>query len=241
MFNKVALIENRYEEINIKLTDPEIISDQEQYTKLMKEHSELTEIVEKFREYKSYKKTIEDSEEMLEEKPDKELREMIMAEIEQAQAGIEKTTHELKLLMMPKDPNDERNVIIEIRGGAGGDEAALFSGVLFRMYTMYAESRNWTYDIIDANETELGGFKEVVFSIEGKGAYSRLKYESGVHRVQRVPTTESGGRIHTSTVTVAVLPEVDDVPEVEINPADIKVDNTAQVLGGQHVNKAHHN
>jgi peptide chain release factor 1 len=238
MFNKVALIENRYEEINIKLTDPEIISDQEQYTKLMKEHSELTEIVEKFREYKSYKKTIEDSEEMLEEKPDKELREMIMAEIEQAQAGIEKTTHELKLLMMPKDPNDERNVIIEIRGGAGGDEAALFSGVLFRMYTMYAESRNWTYDIIDANETELGGFKEVVFSIEGKGAYSRLKYESGVHRVQRVPTTESGGRIHTSTVTVAVLPEVDDVPEVEINPADIKVDTyRASGAGGQHVNK----
>ena len=238
MFNKVALIENRYEEINIKLTDPEIISDQEQYTKLMKEYSELTEIVEKFREYKSYKKTIEDSEEMLEEKPDKELREMIMAEIEQAQAGIEKTTHELKLLMMPKDPNDERNVIIEIRGGAGGDEAALFSGVLFRMYTMYAESRNWTYDIIDANETELGGFKEVVFSIEGKGAYSRLKYESGVHRVQRVPTTESGGRIHTSTVTVAVLPEVDDVPEVEINPADIKVDTyRASGAGGQHVNK----
>ena len=175
---------------------------------------------------------------MLEEKPDKELREMIMAEIEQAQAGIEKTTHELKLLMMPKDPNDERNVIIEIRGGAGGDEAALFSGVLFRMYTMYAESRNWTYDIIDANETELGGFKEVVFSIEGKGAYSRLKYESGVHRVQRVPTTESGGRIHTSTVTVAVLPEVDDVPEVEINPADIKVDTyRASGAGGQHVNK----
>ena len=175
---------------------------------------------------------------MLDEKPDKELREMIMAEIEEAEAGIEKTTHELKILMMPKDPNDEKNVIIEIRGGAGGEEAALFSGVLFRMFTRYAERNNWSYDIIDANETELGGFKEVVFSIEGRGAYSRLKYESGVHRVQRVPTTESGGRIHTSTVTVAVLPEVDDVPEVEITPADIKVDTyRASGAGGQHVNK----
>ncbi len=238
MFDKIALIENKYEEINIKLTDPEIISDQEQYTKLMKEYSELTDLVEEFREYKGYKKTIEESEEMLEEKPEKELKEMIMAEIEQAQAGLEKSTHELKLLMMPKDPNDERSVIIEIRGGAGGDEAALFSGVLFRMYTMYAERRNWSYEIIDANETELGGFKEVVFSIEGKGAYSRLKYESGVHRVQRVPTTESGGRIHTSTVTVAVLPEVDDLPDVEINPSDIKVDTyRASGAGGQHVNK----
>ena len=204
-----------------------------------KEYSELTDLVEEFREYKGYKKTIEESEEMLEEKPEKELKEMIMAEIEQAQAGLEKSTHELKLLMMPKDPNDERSVIIEIRGGAGGDEAALFSGVLFRMYTMYAERRNWSYEIIDANETELGGFKEVVFSIEGKGAYSRLKYESGVHRVQRVPTTESGGRIHTSTVTVAVLPEVDDLPDVEINPSDIKVDTyRASGAGGQHVNKA---
>lgn len=238
MFDKIALIENKYEEINVKLTDPEIISDQEQYTKLMKEYSELTDLVEEFREYKGYKKTIEESEEMLEEKPEKELKEMIMAEIEQAQAGLEKSTHELKLLMMPKDPNDERSVIIEIRGGAGGDEAALFSGVLFRMYTMYAERRNWSYEIIDANETELGGFKEVVFSIEGKGAYSRLKYESGVHRVQRVPTTESGGRIHTSTVTVAVLPEVDDLPDVEINPSDIKVDTyRASGAGGQHVNK----
>lgn len=238
MFDKLDAIENKYEEINIKLTDPAVISDQEQYAKLMKEHSELSVIVEKFREYKRFKKALADAKEMLEEKPDKELREMIMAEIDEAEEGLEKTTHELKILMMPKDPNDEKNVIIEIRGGAGGEEAALFSGVLFRMFTRYAERNNWSYDIIDANETELGGFKEVVFSIEGKGAYSRLKYESGVHRVQRVPTTESGGRIHTSTVTVAVLPEVDDVPEVEINPADIKIDTyRASGAGGQHVNK----
>lgn len=238
MFDKLEAIENKYEEINIKLTDPAVISDQEQYTRLMKEYSELSEIVEKFREYKGYKKAIEDAKEMLEEKPDKELREMIQAEIDEAEEGLEKTTQELKILMMPKDPNDERNVIIEIRGGAGGDEAALFSGVLYRMFTRYAERHNWSYEIIDANETELGGFKEVVFSIEGRGAYSRLKFESGVHRVQRVPTTESGGRIHTSTVTVAVLPEVDDVPEVEVNPADIKVDTyRASGAGGQHINK----
>ena len=176
-------------------------------------------------------------EEMLEEKPDKRTSRAYYG-IEEAESGIERTTHELKILMMPKDPNDFRNVIIEIRGGAGGDEAALFSGVLYRMYTRYAERKGWTYEIIDANETELGGFKEVVFQIEGRGAYSRLKFESGVHRVQRVPTTESSGRIHTSTVTVAVLPEVDDLPEVEINPADIKVDTyRASGAGGQHVNK----
>ena len=238
MFDKLEAIENKFEEINIKIADPAVIADQEQYAKLMKEHSELSEIVEKYREYKKYKKALADAKEMLEEKPDKELREMIVAEIEEAEAGIEKTTRELKILMMPKDPNDDKNVIIEIRGGAGGEEAALFSAVLYRMFTRYAERKNWSYDIIDANETELGGFKEVVFSIEGKGAYSRLKYESGVHRVQRVPTTESSGRIHTSTVTVAVLPEVDDVPEVEINPNDIKIDTyRASGAGGQHVNK----
>lgn len=238
MFDKLEAIENKFEELNIKLSDPAIISDQDLYPKLMKEHSDLSEIVEKFREYKGYKKAIQDSKEMLEDKPDKELREMILAEIEEAEEGLEKTTQELKILMMPKDPNDERNVIIEIRGGAGGEEAALFCGVLYRMFTRYAERRNWTYDIIDANETELGGFKEVVFSIEGRGAYSRLKFESGVHRVQRVPSTEASGRIHTSTVTVAVLPEVDDVPEVEINPADIKVDTyRASGAGGQHINK----
>lgn len=238
MFDKLEALENKYEEINIKLTDPAVINDQEQYRSLMKEYSELTEIVEKYREYKKCKNIISDYREMLEDKPDKELREMIILEIEEAEENLEKVTQELKDLMLPKDPNDDRNVIIEIRGGAGGEEAALFSGVLFRMYTMYAEKRNWAYDIIDANETELGGFKEIVFSIEGKGAYSRLKFESGVHRVQRVPTTESQGRIHTSTVTVAVLPEADDVEDVEINPADIKIDTyRSSGAGGQHVNK----
>ncbi|NLY18098.1 MAG: peptide chain release factor 1 [Clostridiaceae bacterium] len=238
MFDKLEAIENKYEEINLKLADPAVISVQEQYRSLMKEYSELTEIVEKFREYKKLKKIINDDKDMLNEKPDKELREMILLEIEEAEENLERVIQELKILMMPKDPNDERNVIIEIRGGAGGEEAALFSGVLYRMYTRYAERRNWTYEIIDANETELGGFKEVVFSIDGKGAYSRLKFESGVHRVQRVPTTESQGRIHTSTVTVAVLPEADDVEEIEINPADIKVDTfRASGAGGQHVNK----
>ncbi len=238
MFDKLEAIENKYEEINIKLTDPAVISDQDLYPRLMKEYSDLGEIVEKFREYKGFKAAIQDAKDMLEDKPDKDLREMIQAEIEESEAGLEKTTQELKILMMPKDPNDERNVIIEIRGGAGGDEAALFSGVLYRMFTRYAERKNWTYDIIDANETELGGFKEVVFSIEGRGAYSRLKFESGVHRVQRVPSTEASGRIHTSTVTVAVLPEVDDVPEVEVKPEDIKVDTyRASGAGGQHINK----
>lgn len=238
MFDKLGAIANKYEEINIKLTDPSIISDQEKYRMLMKEYSDLTELVEKYREYEKYKKIIRDDNNMLDEKPDKELKEMIFVEIEEAEGFLERINQELKILMMPKDPNDERNVIIEIRGGAGGGEAALFSGVLYRMYTRYAERKNWTYEIIDANETELGGFKEVVFSIEGKGAYSRLKYESGVHRVQRVPATESQGRIHTSTVTVAVLPEVDDVEEIEINPADIKVDTyRASGAGGQHINK----
>ena len=238
MFDKLEAIENKYEEINLKLTDPSVISDQDQYRALMKEYSDLTEIVEKYREYKKCKKIISDDKDMLGDKPDKELREMILLEIEEAEENLDKINQELKILMMPKDPNDERNVIIEIRGGAGGSEAALFSGVLYRMFTRYAERRNWTYDIIDANETELGGFKEVVFSIDGKGAYSRLKFESGVHRVQRVPTTESQGRIHTSTVTVAVLPEVDDVEDIEINPADIKVDTfRASGAGGQHINK----
>jgi peptide chain release factor 1 len=238
MFDKLEATENKYEEISMKLTDPLVIADQDQYRVLMKEYSDLTELVEKYREYKRYKKIISDDKAMLDDKPDKELKEMIILEIEEAEESLEKATHELRILMMPKDPNDERNVIIEIRGGAGGEEAALFSAALYRMYTRYAERRNWTYEIIDANETELGGFKEVVFSIDGKGAFSRLKYERGVHRVQRVPTTESQGRIHTSTVTVAVLPEVDDVEENDINPADIKIDTyRASGAGGQHINK----
>ncbi|MGI6049364.1 MAG: peptide chain release factor 1 [Acetivibrionales bacterium] len=238
MFERIEAIENRFEELNMRLTDPSVINDQELYLKLMKEHSELSEIVEKFREYKAFVTTLEEARQMREENSDPELAEMIDAEIEEASSGIERTERELKILLMPKDPNDEKDVIVEIRSGAGGEEAALFAAVLFRMYTHYAEARGWTVSIIDSNPTEIGGFKEIVFEIEGKGAYSRLKFESGVHRVQRVPTTESSGRIHTSTATVAVLPEADDVPEVDINPNDIEVDTyRASGAGGQHVNK----
>ncbi|MCX7771711.1 MAG: PCRF domain-containing protein, partial [Clostridia bacterium] len=221
MLDRLEVIENRFEELNMRLSDPTVINNQEQYLKLMKEHTELTDIVEKFREHKGYIKALEDARLMLDDKPDEELKEMIELEIKEALAGRDRTEKELKILLMPKDPNDDKNVIVEIRGGAGGDEAALFAAVLFRMYSLYAQSRGWETSIIDSNPTEIGGFKEIVFEIEGKGAYSRLKFESGVHRVQRVPSTESSGRIHTSTATVAVLPEVDDVTDVEINPADI--------------------
>ena len=234
MFDKLEVAENRYEEINHKLSDPTVISNQELYRKLMKEHSELEEIVAAFREYKKITKDMADAKELLN---DKELREMAQMELADAEEKHEQITKQLKLLLVPKDPNDDKSVIVEIRGGAGGEEAALFAGVLFRAYTRYAERRGWRYEILDSNPTELGGFKEVVFTIEARGAYSRLKFESGVHRVQRVPATEASGRIHTSTITVAVLPEVEEV-DVDINPADLDIDTyRASGAGGQHINK----
>ena len=234
MFDKLENVEKRYEELNEKISDPEVIANQNEWKKLMKEHADIEEIVEKYREYKKVQNSIEDLKEMLE---DKEMHDLAQAELDEARANLPKIEEELKLLLVPKDPNDYKNVIVEIRGGAGGEESSLFAGDLFRMYSMYAEKKRWKLEVLNLNETELGGIKEVTFMITGKGAYSRLKFESGVHRVQRVPDTESSGRIHTSTATVAVLPEVDDV-EIEINPADLKVDTfRSSGAGGQHINK----
>ncbi len=238
MFNKLETVVNRYEQIGIELTRPDIASNNELFRKLMKEHSELTPIVEKYREYTAAKANEEEALEILSEAgADKELKELAEEQLKEAKENISVFADELKILLLPKDPNDDKNVIVEIRGGAGGEEAALFAGSLYRMYTMYAESRRWNIEMLNANETELGGYKEVSFMIEGSGAYSRFKYESGVHRVQRVPDTETQGRIHTSTVTVAVLPEAEDV-ELEINPADLKIDTfRSSGAGGQHINK----
>lgn len=238
MFDKLEVFKTRYDEITELLYDPNVISDQEKYTALMKEQKNLTPIVEKYEEYKKAKQNLDEAQQLLDGGGlDRDFKEMVEVEIENSREIIGKTSEELKILLLPKDPNDDRNVIVEIRGGAGGEEAALFSGVLFRMYSMYAESKRWKTEILNANETELGGYKEISFMISGEGAYSRLKYESGVHRVQRVPETETQGRIHTSTVTVAVLPEAEDV-EVEINPADLQIDTfRASGAGGQHINK----
>jgi peptide chain release factor 1 len=219
------------------LSDPDVISKQDLYRKLMKEHANLEEIVSKYREYKKLKNHIAESKEMLNQKLDREFKELVDSELKELNENIKVVENELKVLLLPKDPNDDKSVIIEIRGGAGGDEAALFATNLFRMYTMYAENKGWKYDLLDSNTTGIGGLKEVVFSIEGKGAYSRFKFESGVHRVQRVPETESSGRIHTSTITVAVLPEVEDV-EIEVNQNDLQIDTyRASGAGGQHINK----
>ena len=238
MFNKLDAVVNRYDQIGIELTRPDVASNNELFRKLMKEHSELTPIVEKYKEYIDAKNAEKGALEILAESGlDKELKELAEEELKTAKENIEIFADELKILLLPKDPNDEKNVIVEIRGGAGGEEAALFAGSLYRMYTMYAESRRWSTEVVNANETELGGYKEISFMIEGAGAYSRLKFESGVHRVQRVPDTETQGRIHTSTVTVAVLPEAEDV-ELEINPADLKIDTfRSSGAGGQHINK----
>ena len=238
MFNKLETVVNRYEQIGIELTRPDVTSNNELFRKLMKEHSELTPIVEKYREYTAAVTAEKEALEILAEAgTDKELKELAEEELKTAKENIEIFSDELKILLLPKDPNDDKNVIVEIRSGAGGEEAALFAGSLYRMYTMYAESKRWKVELINANETELGGYKEVSFMIEGAGAFSRLKFESGVHRVQRVPDTETQGRIHTSTVTVAVLPEAEDV-ELEINPADLKIDTfRSSGAGGQHINK----
>ncbi len=236
MFEKLAFIETRYDELSKKIADPEIIADNDTWRKLCKEQSDITSIVEKYREYKSAKETIDEAKMLLEEPQDKEFSEMLYSEIERCEEDIERFSEELKILLLPKDPNDEKNVIIEIRGGAGGEEAALFAGSLFRMYSMYAEAKRWKVEILSSNPTDIGGYKEISFMLTGQGAYSRLKFESGVHRVQRVPATESSGRIHTSTVTVAVLPEAMEV-EVEINQNDLRIDVfRAGGPGGQCVN-----
>ncbi len=236
MFDKVELIEDKYKDLTQKIGDPEVINRQSEWQKYIKDHAEIEPIVMKYREYKEVISEIEESKQILQESSDEELRELAKMELSELEENLPSIQDELKLLLVPKDPNDEKDVIVEIRGGAGGDEAALFAGTLFRMYCRYAETRRWKVELMSSNETGVGGYKEVSFSIKGKGAYSRLKYESGVHRVQRIPATESGGRIHTSTATVAVLPEVDDV-EVNINPNDLRIDVfRSSGNGGQSVN-----
>ena len=237
MFDNLSFIEDCFAELEHKISDPDVIGDQELWRKLCKEHSDITPIVEKYREYKALNENIDEAKEMLADSSlDKEEKAMIEDEISDSKKQIEIVSEELKILLLPKDPNDDKNVIIEIRGGTGGDEAALFASDLLRMYSMYAETRRWRVEILSSNETDIGGFKEVTFSISGDMAYSRLKFESGVHRVQRIPSTESGGRIHTSAATVAVLPEVEDV-EVEINQNDLRIDVfRAGGPGGQCVN-----
>ena len=234
MFEKLEAIEKKYEELTKKISDPDVIANQNEWRQYMKEHAEIEPIVEKYREYKKTKQSMDEASEML---SDPELKELAEVEMLEAKEKLPQIEEEIKILLLPKDKDDDKNVICEIRAGAGGDEAALFAGTLFRMYSMYAERKHWKLEILNENETELGGYKEISFMITGKGAYSRLKFESGVHRVQRVPDTEASGRIHTSTATVAVLPVVEDV-EIDINPADIKMEVfRSSGAGGQHINK----
>jgi len=236
MLEKLEFILEKYQNLNKKISDPEIINDQPTWQKYIKEHAEIEPIVAKYKEYKKVKEALDETNEIIRNSDDEELREMAKMELPELEEKYERMSEEIKFMLIPKDPNDEKNVIVEIRAGAGGDEAGLFAAEIFRMYVRYAERNRWKTDIMNTNETGVGGLKEVVFMIKGNGAYSKLKYESGVHRVQRIPQTESGGRIHTSTVTVAVLPEVDDV-EVAISSNDIRVDVfRSSGNGGQSVN-----
>jgi len=236
MFDKLDFILEKYEELSKKVSDPDVIAKQKEWQKLMKEMSDLEPIVKEYTAYKKAKEELEEAKEILDMEDDEELREMAREELKANEAAIEEYTEKLKILLLPKDPNDDKNVILEVRAGTGGDEAALFGSDLLRMYLRYAERMRWKTELIESNETEIGGVKEVVMLVKGKGAYSRLKYESGVHRVQRVPETESGGRVHTSAASVAVMPEVDDV-EVNLDPNDVRVDvYRASGNGGQCVN-----
>ncbi len=237
MLDKLNAVEERFEKVNELICLPETVSNQKKYAELMRELKNLTPVVETFRAYKKALQDGKDAKIMLSEHPDKELKEMLEEEIEDSKEKVNILTEELKVLLLPKDPNDDKNVIIEIRAGAGGEEAALFGNSLFRMYSMYSEARGWKAEVLSVNETGLGGIKEISFMITGEGAYSRFKFESGVHRVQRVPETESGGRIHTSTVTVAVLPEAEEV-DIDIDPTELQIDTfRSSGAGGQHVNK----
>lgn len=237
MLDKLQVIEDRYLELENLISDPSVIANMTEWQKHTKAHSRMTPVIMKFREYKEVRKGLADTLEMLDDNLDDEMRAMAQAELNELKERNSRLEEEMRILLMPRDPNDEKSVIVEIRGGAGGDEAALFAGDLFRMYTRYADTRGWRTELLDSNPSDLGGFKEVVFVIDGDGAYSRLKFESGVHRVQRVPETESSGRIHTSTVTVAVLPEAEEV-DVAINNNDLRIDTyCASGAGGQHVNK----
>lgn len=236
MFEKLAAINDRYDELGKKLADPEVLANPEEMRKIAKAHSELEEVVNLYRQYKQVESDLQTAAELLAEKPSEEEAQLLRAEISELETKQENLREELRILLLPKDPNDEKNVIVEIRAGTGGEEAALFAADLFRMYTRYGENLGWKTEIMNANPTELGGFKEIIFMVEGKGAYSRLKFESGVHRVQRIPTTETGGRIHTSAATVVVLPEAEEV-ELEINPNDLRIDvYRSSGHGGQSVN-----
>ena len=238
LVDKLQVIEDKFMDLEQRISDPEVIARQDEWRKLTRQHAQLSETVETFRTYKKVLSGIDEAMEVIEDKSmDEEFREMAQEELKDLKPQKEELEEKLQVLLLPKDPNDDKNIIIEIRGGAGGDEAALFAGDLFRMYTKYAESQGWRCEIIDANEPELGGFKEVIFSVDGENVYSKMKFESGVHRVQRVPATETQGRVHTSTVTVAVLPEMEDV-DIEINDKDLKIDTyRASGAGGQHINK----